>query len=58
VTDAACLTTIAITDCTSKTLVTDGSGDTWLWASDTLLSPAGQARLGVLAQTRAKNNPF
>lgn len=58
VTAAACLTTIAVQDCTSKTLVPDGSGDTWLWATDTLLSAAGQSRLGVLAQSRASNNPF
>ncbi|CAN5119770.1 hypothetical protein BH11PSE10_BH11PSE10_09330 [soil metagenome] len=58
VTDAACLGTIAIQNCLPTTLVTGGSGDTWLWASDVLLSPAGQARLGALAQTRAKNNPF
>ena len=58
VTDAACLTTIAVTDCNKNTLVTGGSGDTWLWATDVLLSPVGQTRLGVLAQTRAKNNPF
>lgn len=58
VTAAACLTTIAVQDCTSKTLVPDGSGDTWLWATDTLLSAGGQSRLGVLAQSRAVNNPF
>lgn len=58
VTDAACLTTIAVQDCTSKTLVTGGSGATWLWATDVLLSPAGQTRIGSLALSRAKNNPF
>ena len=58
VTDAVCLTTVAVQDCTSNTLVTDGSGATWLWATDTLLSPAGQTRIGSLALSRAKNNPF
>ena len=58
VTDGVCLTPIAVPDCTSKPLVTGGSGASWLWATDTLLSPAGQARIGVLALTRAKNNPF
>jgi hypothetical protein len=58
VVDPVCLTTVAVQDCTSKTLVTDGSGDTWLWATDRLLSPAGQQRLGLLAVTRARNNPF
>jgi outer membrane lipase/esterase len=56
--DAACLSTAVLPDCTSKTLVTNGSADTWLWANDRMLSPAGQARLGTLAQTRALNNPF
>ena len=58
VVDSVCLTTVAVQDCTSKTLVTAGSGDTWLWATDRLLSPAGQQRLGLLAVTRARNNPF
>ena len=58
VTNAVCLTTVAVQDCTNKTLVTDGNGGTWLWATDILLSPAGQARIGALALTRAKNNPF
>ena len=58
VTDAVCLTTIAVQDCTTNTLVTDGSASTWLWATDTLLSPAGQTRIGSLALSRAKNNPF
>jgi outer membrane lipase/esterase len=58
VVDAACLTTVGPLDCTSKTLVTNGSADTWLWATDRLLSPAGQSRLGSLAVQRAINNPF
>lgn len=58
VTEAACASTAPLPDCTSKTLVTNGNGDTWLWASGTMLSPAGQARLGSLAQNRARNNPF
>lgn len=58
VSTGVCLTTVAVQDCTTKTLVTDGSGDTWLWANDTLMSPSGQARLSLLAQTRARNNPF
>jgi len=55
---ASCQSTVAITECTPKTLVTDASADTWLWASDTQLGPAGQQRLGSLALTRARNNPF
>lgn len=53
-----CLSTVGPLDCTTKTLVADGSGDTWLWATDRLFSPAGQARLGSLALSRASNNPF
>ena len=31
---------------------------TWLWASDTTLSPTAQQRIGSMALSRAKNNPF
>ena len=58
VVDPVCLTTVAVQDCTINTLVANGSGDTWLWATDRLLSPAGQQRIGLLAVTRARNNPF
>lgn len=49
---------VALPDCTTKTLVDTASADTWLWASDYLLANGGQNRLGLLAQTRARNNPF
>ena len=66
VTSPACLKIIAMPDCTTSTLVKDLGGDstkdatgtTWLWADDRLLGTAGQSRIGLLAQTRAKNNPF
>ena len=58
VVDAACLSSVTLPNCTSSTMVTNGSTTTWLWAAPTLLSPAGQARLGTLAQYRAQNNPF
>jgi outer membrane lipase/esterase len=58
VTQAVCLSSAVLPNCTTKTLVANGSGDTWLWANDRLLSPAGQSRLGTLAQSRATNNPF
>jgi phospholipase/lecithinase/hemolysin len=32
--------------------------DTHLWASDYILSPLGQAKIGALAYTRLANNPF
>lgn len=44
--------------CTTLTLVTDGSSATWLWASDRLLSPAGQAQLGTAAFNQSRRNPF
>lgn len=58
VTDAACLSTVAVQNCTSNTLVSGASDTTWFWASDTLMGPSGQSRLGSLALTRAQNNPF
>lgn len=44
--------------CTTATLVTDGSATTWLWADATHLSAGGQALLGTIALSRAVNNPF
>lgn len=58
VTDPACVSTVAIQDCTTSTLASGATGQTWLWASDTLLGPGGQQRLAVLAQSRARMNPF
>ena len=54
----ACKDTAVLPGCTSATLVDTATATTWLWADKLLLSPAGQARLGVLAQTRAHGNPF
>lgn len=56
--DPVCLAASMPPTCTTKTLVTNGSATTWLWASDTLMSPGPQSRLGGLAQSRAANNPF
>ncbi|WP_157282187.1 MULTISPECIES: SGNH/GDSL hydrolase family protein [unclassified Roseateles] len=58
VTNAACRTEVAPQDCTTDTLVTDANPTQWLWAGDTLLGPSAQQRIGTLALTRAKNNPF
>ena len=55
-TTAVC--TVALPDCTSKTLVDGGTSATWLWADGTRLAYGGQQRLGALAQARAQNNPF
>jgi hypothetical protein len=45
-------------NCTTQTLVTDGSAATWLWADDLRLSPAGHSRIGAAAVGRARGNPF
>lgn len=58
VTHAACRSDIAPQDCTTDTLVPDASVTQWLWAGSTLLAPTAQQRIGTLALTRAKNNPF
>ncbi|MDT8999642.1 SGNH/GDSL hydrolase family protein [Paucibacter sp. APW11] len=58
VTEPACLSSVALKDCTSKTLLSEASPTTWLWSSDTMLSYGGQSRIGLLAQTRARGNPF
>lgn len=58
VTNAACRSDVAPQDCTTETLVTDASASQWLWAGDTLLGPSAQQRIGSLALTRARNNPF
>jgi hypothetical protein len=56
-TQSACRTDIAPQDCTTDTLKTDVTA-TPLWAGDTLLSPAGQHSVALLAIQRAKQNPF
>jgi len=58
VTQAACQTSAVLPACTTASLVTGAGATTWLWADSLLLSPAGQARLGLLAESRARNNPF
>lgn len=55
-TAAACA--VALPDCNSKTLVTGGSGVSWLWADGTRMAHGGQARLGSIALARATGNPF
>ncbi|RZL30824.1 MAG: esterase [Rubrivivax sp.] len=57
VTQAACRSTVAPQDCTTETLLPEATS-TWLWAGDTLLGPTAQQRVGTLALSRAKNNPF
>jgi outer membrane lipase/esterase len=58
VTQATCLASAPLPTCTTATLVTGADPINWLWADDRHLSPGGQNRLGVIAATRATNNPF
>jgi len=57
--------TTSLLDCTysttapvNSTLVSGASMYTHLWASDWVLAPGGQARVGSLAYSRATANPF
>ncbi len=66
VTAPACLSSAALPGCTTATLApadaTTGAAaataTTWLWADNLRISPAGQSRLGALAESRARSNPF
>ena len=58
VVNAACLNTAALPGCTTATLVSGATSSSWLWADSLRLTPAAHARLGLLAETRARNNPF
>jgi outer membrane lipase/esterase len=53
---AAC--TVALPNCTPNTLVADATTSSWLWADARHFGAGVQASLGVLAVTRAQNNPF
>ena len=63
---SACLGTAVLPDCTTTTLVAAdaatgaaaATSTTWLWADRVRLSPAGQTRMGLRAESRARGNPF
>ena len=57
-TSAVCLATAALPDCRADTLVEGGRSSSWLWADERQLAYGGQQRLGLLAQARARDNPF
>lgn len=44
--------------CTSATLVTGATANTWLWSGAYLLGSRGQSELAYLAISRAQRNPF
>lgn len=56
VTDAAC--TVALPDCTSATLVAGATSTNYLWADARRFGPEFHERLGLIAVSRALNNPF
>jgi outer membrane lipase/esterase len=58
VTDAACLSTAVLPNCTTSTLVTGATAAGYMWADDLRPGPTVQSRMGTLAEFRAKNNPF
>jgi len=60
VTHPVCDVTLAplVQQCTTSTLVLNGSSDAFLWADSLRLSSGGQKTLGALAVARATGNPF
>lgn len=56
--DSACLGTALPPACTTATLVTGATSAGYLWAGPLQLAPTAQARLGAVAASRARNNPF
>ena len=54
--DAVC--TVALPDCTTKTVVDGATASLYLWASDRWLGMGGHRQIGALALARATLNPF
>jgi outer membrane lipase/esterase len=55
---AACLSTAALPNCTTATLVAGADPSGWLWSDATHFSTGGHSRLGEAARVRATGNPF
>lgn len=61
VSDAACSVALPDCDAIDADLVSDAQsnkGATFFWAGDRYMSPAAHLRLGQIADTRTRNNPF
>ncbi len=58
VTQAACLSTSPVPNCTTATLQSGATATNWLWADQLLPSAGFHYRMGRLARDRAHNNPF
>ena len=56
--DASCQPTALLPDCRTSTLITGATSAGYMWADDLRPGPTVQARMGALADARAKNNPF
>lgn len=56
--DAACVSTVTMPDCTTATLATGATATGYMWASALFPGPTMQARMGTIAASRARNNPF
>jgi len=52
------ITSTSLLDCRQTTLIAGASLYSHLWASDFVLAPGGQARVGALAFERVNDNPF
>jgi lysophospholipase L1-like esterase len=50
--------TVPVPACTTNTLLTGSTSNTYLWADDTHFSTGGQAQIGSLALDRVRRNPF
>ena len=54
----AAVCAVALPNCSTATLVTDGSSSGYYWADGTRLSTGGQIQLALQARERAQRNPF
>ena len=54
----ACLSSVALPNCTSDTLNPGATVSNWLWADGTHVSPAFHSSWGEAARVRVENNPF
>ncbi len=52
------LCTVPLPDCSTATLIENGSPSSYLWADELHLSPGGHSQLATLAIDRARRNPF
>lgn len=56
--DVACVATVTLPDCTTATLVTGATASSHMWADALRPAQALHTRMGTVAASRARNNPF